>query len=121
MFNPFKSRTTGTQLSAADAIAQVAAGTMVLIDVRDGRELAQTGKADGALHVPLMTFQMRVDPRSPEVLPQLKFDTPIGVYCASGARSGAAIRAMQQMGYTNVHNLGGLGDWANAGGRILRP
>jgi len=120
MFNPFKTQSEGEKLSMADAIEQVAAGTLILIDVRDGNELAQTGKADGAIHLPLMSFQMKTDPRSPEAMPELSVDTPVGIYCATGARSGMAMRAMLQMGYKSVHNLGGLGNWANAGGKVVR-
>lgn len=119
MFNLFNS-SKGPKLSMSDAIEQVAAGTLILIDVRDGNELAQTGKADGAIHLPLMSFQMKTDPSSPEVVPQLNVDTPVGIYCATGARSGMATRAMLQMGYKTVHNLGGLGNWAKAGGKIIR-
>ena len=121
MLNLFKSRATaGPQLSISDAIEQVAAGTMTLIDVRDGSELANSGKAEGALHLPLMSLQMKADPRSPEVVPELDVDKPIGIYCASGARSGMAAQAMTQMGYKTVHNLGGLAHWVNAGGKVSR-
>ncbi len=119
MFNLFNKQA-GPQISMADAIEQTANGTMILIDVRDGNELAQTGKAEGAIHLPLMSFQMKTDPRSPEVMSQLNVDTPVGIYCATGARSGMATRALLQMGYKTVHNLGGLGNWANAGGKIVR-
>ncbi len=120
MFNLFNTRPAGPQLSMTDAIQQVADGEMILIDVRDGNELAQTGKAEGAIHLPLMTFQMKTDPRSPEVLPELDVNKPVGIYCATGARSQMAAQAMQQMGYKTVHNLGGLMNWANAGGKIVR-
>ena len=120
MFNLFKPQPKGPKLSLSDAIEQVAAGTLILIDVRDGNELAQTGKADGAIHLPLMSFQMKTDPSSPEVMPQLNIDTPIGIYCATGARSGMATRMMLKMGYKTVHNLGGLGKWVKAGGKIMR-
>lgn len=120
MFNLFNAQSKGPKLSLSDAITQVADGTMILIDVRDMNELSQTGKADGALHLPLVSFQMKADPRSPDVMPELNIDTPVGIYCATGARSGMATRAMLQMGYKSVHNLGGLGNWANAGGKIVR-
>ncbi|KPU84182.1 sulfurtransferase [Marinosulfonomonas sp. PRT-SC04] len=107
------------KLSMSDAIEQVAAGTLILIDVRDANELAQTGKAEGAIHLPLISLQMKADPSSPEVMPRLHIDTPIGIYCATGARSGMAARALRKMGYKTVHNLGGLGKWAQAGGKII--
>ncbi len=119
MFNLFN-RAAGPQLSMTDAIQQVADGEMLLIDVRDANELAHSGKAEGAIHLPLVSFQMKTDPRSPEVLPELDVNKPVGIYCATGARSGMAVRALQQMGYQTVHNLGGLGNWANAGGKIVR-
>lgn len=118
MFNLFTA-SKGPKLAITDAIEQVAAGTLILIDVRDIRELAQTGKADGAIHLPLMSLQMKADPSSPEVAPQLDIDTPVAIYCATGARSGMATRKMLKMGYKTVHNLGGLSHWTRAGGKIV--
>ena len=37
-------------------------------------------------------------------------DTPIVLYCASGARSGQAMRFLKQNGFTDVINAGGLDD-----------
>jgi rhodanese-related sulfurtransferase len=38
-------------------------------------------------------------------------DAPIVVYCRSGARSGRALQTLEEMGYNNVHNFGGVGSW----------
>ena len=35
-------------------------------------------------------------------------DTPLFVYCHSGARSRQASCILQSMGYTNVNNIGGI-------------
>ena len=35
-------------------------------------------------------------------------DTPLFVYCLSGARSSQAVGALRRMGYTNVKNIGGI-------------
>lgn len=35
-------------------------------------------------------------------------NTPLFVYCRSGARSGNAVSALKSMGYTNVDNIGGI-------------
>ena len=35
-------------------------------------------------------------------------DTPVYVYCLSGARSSRAVASLQNMGYTNVKNIGGI-------------
>lgn len=118
MFNLFNA-SKGPKIAITDAIEQVEAGTLTLIDVRDIRELSQTGKADGAIHLPLASMKMKVDPSSPEVMPQLDIDTPVAIYCATGARSGMAARMMRKMGYKTVHNLGGINNWAKAGGKIV--
>ena len=107
------------RIHAKDAVARAAKGELVVIDVRDGMELRQ-GKAAGALHVPLMALKMKCDPASPECLPQLALDTPVALYCASGARSQGAGQMLVQMGYKEVYNLGGLYDWHAAGGAVER-
>lgn len=118
MLNAF--RTSAPRLSAAEAIDRVARGTLTLIDVRDGSELAASGRAAGALHVPLATLKMRCDPSSPECLAELSVDTPVAVYCASGGRSQMAAQTLAAMGYREVHNIGGLDDWRAAGGTVER-
>ncbi len=111
------------RLDAREAVAKTAAGEIVLIDVRDGNELRASGKAKGALHVPLMSLKMKCDPASPECLPELKAaqaaGKPIAVYCASGARSQGAGQMLLQMGYGPVYNIGGLYDWHAAGGALV--
>lgn len=37
-------------------------------------------------------------------------DTDIRLYCRSGVRAGKALSALQDAGYTNVHNVGGIND-----------
>ena len=117
MLNFFRS---APRLSAADAVARARRGELLVIDVRDIGELTASGRAEGALHVPLMTFKMKCDPSSPECLVELSLDRPIALYCASGARSQMAARMMSAMGYREVHNIGGLRDWQAAGGAITR-
>ena len=38
-------------------------------------------------------------------------DTPLFVYCYSGARSRQAAGALRRMGYSNVKNIGGIAAW----------
>lgn len=108
------------RITAREAIARAATGDLIVIDVRDGSEVAASGKAKGALHVPLAALRMRCDPNSPECLAELSLDTPVALYCASGARSQMAAQMLAQMGYGQVYNIGGLHDWHAAGGAITR-
>jgi rhodanese-related sulfurtransferase len=72
----------------------------MVVDVRTVEEFQQ-GAYPGAVNIPLDELQMRVielGDRSREIT----------LYCASGARSAYAQRGLQQMGFTNVRNGGGI-------------
>lgn len=72
----------------------------VLLDVRTGPEYAE-GHVPGAVNLPLQSLQEVAD-----VVPAK--DTPLFLYCRSGARSGQATSLLQRMGYTRVTNIGGI-------------
>jgi len=119
--NPFRGAQPAVRpLSAQEAIKKAAAGEITLIDVRDQSEIAQTGKAKGAIHIPLFLLNSKADPRHPEFHPGLSIDKPVAVYCASGARSQMAGQALAQFGFNEVYNLGGLFHWQAAGGAVER-
>jgi len=107
-------------LSPQDAVAGAKDGSVIVIDVRDHGELSMSGKAKGALHMPLMRLRDMADPRHPDFRKELSQDAKIAVYCASGARSSSAASMLEQLGYSDVHNIGGLGHWVRAGGEIER-
>ncbi|WP_233487409.1 rhodanese-like domain-containing protein [Thalassovita gelatinovora] len=107
-------------MSASEAVAQAANGSITVIDVREHGELAGSGKAQGAIHIPLMRLRDMADPRHPDFVIDLKECGTIAVYCASGARSHNAEMLLRQMGYDDVHNIGGLAHWVQAGGAVER-
>jgi rhodanese-related sulfurtransferase len=117
MLNLFRS---ATQNPAADIVAKVNSGQTILVDIRDPSEIRATGKASGALAIPLSVLRMKADPKSPDHDSRLSPDADIALYCASGARASMARGMMQQLGFRNVTNLGGLSDWQRAGGAISR-
>jgi rhodanese-related sulfurtransferase len=119
--NPFRQTASAVQsLNAKDAITKVAAGEITLIDVRDHKEVAKSGKAKGALHIPLFQLGQMADPRHPEFHPDLDVEKPVAVYCASGARSQMAGRKLAGLGFGEVYNIGGLMHWQSAGGECVR-
>ena len=71
----------------------------LLLDVRTPAEFRE-GHIPGSRNLPL--DQIR---RAEEVAAER--ETPLFLYCASGARSGAAARQLRDMGYQNVTNIGG--------------
>lgn len=72
----------------------------VLLDVRTPEEY-RGGHIPGSCNVPLQTIE---DIGS--VIENK--ETPLFVYCHSGARSRQATVFLQQMGYRNVKNIGGI-------------
>ena len=72
----------------------------VLLDVRTPQEYRE-GHIPGSQNVPLQQLA------KVEEVPD-NIDTILYVYCRSGARSRQAVSLLQAMGYTNVHNIGGI-------------
>ena len=75
----------------------------ILLDVRQPDEYAR-GHVPGARSVPLQKlrdFSLEVTDK----------DTPIYVYCLSGARSARAVRALRGVGFTAVTDLGGISSY----------
>lgn len=102
-------------ISPQDAVNH---NTAILIDVRDVSELKQYGKALGAIHIPLFLIPTQGDPNHPEFHPNLHIDTPVIVYCATGSRSTSAVRFLEDIGFKEVYNLGGLMHWQHGGGEV---
>ena len=90
----------------------------VLVDIRDSAELAQTGKAAGAVHIPRGSLEFKADLSSPTAEKSLAFDKPVILHCASGGRAALAGKLLKDMGYQKVYNLGGFKDWVEAGGDV---
>lgn len=107
-------RVTGQQ--AQEMVAKGA----VLVDIRDSAELAASGQAVGSVHIPRGSLEFKADPASPSYEPRLKADTPIVLHCAAGGRAALAGKLLQDMGYTQVFNLGGFKDWVEAGGPVQK-
>ena len=76
----------------------------VLLDVRPPDDYRQ-GHSPGSKNVPLQSIDKVT------VMINNKA-TPIFVHCLSGARSRQAAAVLQQMGYTNVKNIGGISAYA---------
>ncbi|UWQ13171.1 sulfurtransferase [Aliiroseovarius sp. M344] len=105
-------------LDPREAVARAQAGEITVIDVRDHGEVQMTGKAKGAVVVPLTVMPFQCDPKGPDFNTDIDPTKPIALYCASGARSAQGVQLLKRLGYKEVHNIGGLGHWYQAGGEI---
>ena len=72
----------------------------LLVDVRGADEYRQ-GHIPGSVNLPLPSLSGRKSIGVGK-------DSPVYVYCLSGARSAQAAGILQRMGYNNVKNIGGI-------------
>ena len=93
----------------------------LVVDVRDAPEVEASGKVAGAVHVSRGMLEFRADPESPYYNDAFAKDRTVVLYCASGGRSALAGKVLQDLGYTDVRNLGGFQGWVEAGGAIDKP
>lgn len=83
----------------------------LLIDVRTPEEFA-TGIIAGAINIPVDQIAQR--------LSEIPKDEPVVLYCRSGNRSNQAAQILQGEGYTQIYDLGGIGQWQSEGMPVQR-
>lgn len=106
------------KLSAQEARELVGKANVLVVDVRDGTEVAASGKVRGAINVSRGMIEFRADPESPYHDKAFDKSKTIVLYCASGGRSALVGKALLDMGYKDVRNMGAFKDWAEAGGVV---
>jgi len=89
--------------SKADTNVDFTSQEAVIIDVRTVDEF-NSGHLSRAERVDWQTIQVAAMEMN------LNKDQPILLYCRSGSRAGKAQGLLKKMGFTNVHNLGGVSD-----------
>jgi rhodanese-related sulfurtransferase len=95
---------------------------VVLVDIRDIRELQRDGRVPGAFHCPRGMVEFWIDPESHYHKPVFAEDKRFVFFCAGGLRSALAAQAAHRMGLKPVaHIRGGFGAWKAAGGPVEMP
>jgi len=103
-------------MSASEANETVYRADVVLVDIRDVRELEREGQIPGAIHAPRGMLEFWVDPESPYFKPVFGGGKKFVLYCQSGWRSTLATATLQNMGFDDVvHIEGGFDAWKEAG------
>ncbi|MBN9600701.1 MAG: rhodanese-like domain-containing protein [Afipia sp.] len=106
-------------MKVADAIAAAGQEGVVIVDLRDPRELEREGKIPGAFSCTRGMLEFWIDPESPYAKEVFQQDKQFIFYCASGWRSALATKTAQDMGLLRVaHIEGGFSAWRNAGGPV---
>ena len=106
-----------SEVTAEEAIALSGRDDVVIVDIRDIRELWRDGRIPGSFHAPRGMLEFWIDPDSPYHKPIFAEDRTFVLHCAGGLRSALATEIAQRMGLKPVLNMkGGYGAWKKAGG-----
>ncbi len=109
-------------VTAEEAIADAKKPDVVIVDIRDPREIEREGRIPNSFHAPRGMLEFWVDPDSPYFKPIFGEDKTFIIHCASGWRSALATETLQRMGLKPVKNLkGGFTAWKAAGGPVEKP
>jgi rhodanese-related sulfurtransferase len=91
---------------------------VVMVDIRDPRELEREGMIPGAFHAPRGMLEFWIDPESPYHKPKFAEPRTFVFYCASGWRSLLAAKIAQEMGLDARSLRGGFSEWKKRGNTV---
>ncbi len=93
---------------------------LVVIDLRDVRELQREGHLPGAVHMPRGMLEFWIAPESPYARPVFQEDKRFVFYCAMGWRSALACQIATRMGLLRAAHLGGgFTAWKESGFEVV--
>ncbi len=92
---------------------------VLLVDIRDIREIKREGKIPGSFHIPRGMLEFWIDPASQYYKSQFENAEELILYCNKGARSALATQTLMEMGVTNIaHMTGGFTRWTEEGREV---
>jgi rhodanese-related sulfurtransferase len=106
-------------MSAQQVMGAAATGDVVIVDIRDPREIERDGRIPGAFACTRGMLEFWIDPNSPYAKPAFQQDKKYIFHCAGGMRSALAAKTADDMGLKPVaHMAGGFAAWKDAGGAV---
>lgn len=109
-------------LSTQEASDKCEQEGVLLIDLRDIREVKREGKICDSLHIPRGMLEFWVDPDSPYYRKEFDSVDEVVLYCNKGWRSALAAQSLMSMGLEKVsHISGGMEQWLADGREIDAP
>jgi rhodanese-related sulfurtransferase len=107
-------------IEAAELVSQLEDPDLVLIDLRDIRELQREGLLRDAVHAPRGMLEFWIDPDSPYARPIFQEDKRFVFYCRSDWRSSLAAAVAVRLGLQRVSHLkGGFSGWKESGQEVV--
>ncbi|MBC7581049.1 MAG: rhodanese-like domain-containing protein [Tardiphaga sp.] len=106
-------------MDARAVMDAVARGDVVIVDIRDPREIERDGRIPGTFSCTRGMLEFWIDPESPYAKPVFQEDKKFIFHCAGGMRSALAAKTAHEMGLAPVaHMAGGFAAWREAGGAV---
>ena len=108
-------------ITADEAFQMFEKNNCNLVDIREINELENTGRVEGASHIPRGMLEVYLDPNSP-IFQNRNFDKDkeIVLFCAGGVRSALAAKSLIDMGYEKISHIeGGFGAIINSDFKIV--
>ena len=98
-------------ITTDEAHTRMIEGKSNIIDIRDIRELQNSGKVEGAVHIPRGMLEFWLDPESTYFKEgKLNLEKEMILFCAGGLRSALAAKTLKEMGFEKVSHIdGGFG------------
>jgi rhodanese-related sulfurtransferase len=91
--------------------AAMAAGALV-VDIRPEHYRAAEGVIPGAIVLERNVLEWRLDPTSPDAIPEAVTDRRVIIFCNEGYASSLAANSLRELGLTHVGDLdGGYRAW----------
>jgi rhodanese-related sulfurtransferase len=108
------------KIDVNEAIEKHKTKSSIFIDVRDSADIAKTGTILGGLTIPRGLIEFVADEATPLYNKTLQKDVEIILICGVGGQAALAGKTLKEMGYSNVLNVGGIGDWEKNGGPMSK-
>lgn len=107
-------------LTPAEVEAKLNDEGVLLIDIRDIREVTREGRIAGSVHMPRGVLEFWFDPESPYYRPEVGDAREIILHCNKGWRSALSAWTLQEeMGFDNIsHMRGGFTRWVEDIGKV---
>ena len=95
-------------IDAEEAYQMVQNETCNLIDIRESNELENSGRVEGANHIPRGMLEVYLDPNSLIFQNgQVDKNKEFVLFCAGGVRSALAVKSLKDMGYQKISHVDG--------------
>jgi rhodanese-related sulfurtransferase len=109
------------RLTPAEAAEAYGCGAL-LVDTRSAAQRAEEGELPGALVIERNVLEWRLDPASPDHIPQVRgYDQEVIVVCSEGYSSSLAAASLQDLGLARATDvIGGARAWVRDGLPVRR-